>query len=133
MLIANPPDKLPIPKTDLDWGQFLNGLFALGLAFVLAIVGMFVLSRYLPKVPVAERLVLKPVEGVTDTTLAADSPLRGISPGEVGVVEGTCRPAGKVRFGEHLVDATSQGAIIESGAKVRALGREGNRVVVEKA
>ncbi|HUS48350.1 MAG TPA: NfeD family protein [Phycisphaerae bacterium] len=133
MLIANPPDKLPIPKTDLDWGQFLSGLFALGAAFVLAVAGMFVLSRYLPKVPVASRLVLKPVGDLGDTTLADESPMRAVRPGDMGVVEGTCRPAGKVRFGEHLVDATSQGAIIEAGARVRALGREGNRVVVEKA
>ena len=133
ILIANPPDELPIPKTDVDWGQLLNGLFALGTAFVLAVAGMFALSRYLPKVPVASRLVLKPVGNLADTTLADESPMRAVRPGDVGTVEGTCRPAGKVRFGENLVDATSQGAIIETGERVRALGRQGNRVVVERA
>ena len=132
MLVPNIPGRMPIPQTRLDWDIFMDGVFWMGMAFVLATVGALVLSRFLQKVPVFGRLVLASTEARPDTSLPEDSPLRRIRPGDTGMVERTCRPAGKVRFGQDLVDAVSQGAIIEPGAHVRALGRQGGNIVVEK-
>ena len=64
--------------------------------------------------------------------VSADSPYTRIAIGAVGLAETMCRPAGKVRFGDDLLDVTSEGGIIERGQKVRVLRVEGNSVIVEE-
>jgi membrane-bound serine protease (ClpP class) len=132
MLVPNTPGRLPIPTTDFDWTIFTSGAMALGTAFIAAIVAAMVLARYLPKVPIAGRLVLAPIQAVPDAAVSDISPIRKVKPGDTGVVEAVCRPVGKVRFEKDLLDATSEGMIIEVGAKVRILRREGNQLIVEK-
>lgn len=132
MLVPNAPGRLPIPVTDFDWSIFANGAMSLGIAFLAAVVAAMVLARYLPHVPVAGRLVLTPVQAGPDAAVSDISPIRHVQCGDVGVVERVCRPVGKVRFGDDLLDAGSEGMIIEPGATVRVLRREGNQVIVEK-
>jgi membrane-bound serine protease (ClpP class) len=133
MLLPYSSGPIPLPKSSMDWNIFLNALFAMGVGFVCAVVAVFALASYLPKLPLAGRLVLAPVTTAPDSALTDASPLLRVNPGDVGIVESVCRPVGKVRFGEDLLDAVSEGGIIESAAEVRVLRREGNRVVVEKA
>jgi membrane-bound serine protease (ClpP class) len=130
--VPNPPDKLPIPQTSLDWSVFENGLFALAIGFLLALVAALVAAKYLPQIPIAGRLILVPAGGGGGGPMSESSPLARINPGDAGIVETMCRPVGKVRFGDDLLDAASEGDIIEAGAKVRVLRREGNHLVVEK-
>ncbi|MHC4983288.1 MAG: NfeD family protein [Planctomycetota bacterium] len=133
MVVPNPPFKLPIPETDLDWTIFENGAFGLAVGFIAAMVLGAVLARLLPKMPVASKLVLVPAgAGGKDASVSDTAAVTRIKPGDVGTVEGICRPVGKVRFGDDLVDASSEGDIIEVGASVRVLRREGNRVIVER-
>jgi membrane-bound serine protease (ClpP class) len=130
MIIPNAPDKLPIPTTALDWSIFSNGLMALIIGFLAAIVAAMFLGRYLPSIPLANRLLLAAPE-IPPSAPAGDlSPITRIAPGAVGVVTGTCRPVGQVRFGDDLVDAVAEGEFIAPGAKVTVLKVEGNRVVV---
>lgn len=133
MLVPNAPDRLPIPTNPVDWGVFSDSLFAFCVAVVSAIVVGFALSKYLPSVPFARRLMLEPVIVAGDTTYAEESPISHVKPGDVGVVVAVCRPIGKVRFGDDLVDAYSQGEIIDAGARVRVLRRDGNQIIVERA
>ena len=96
---------------------------------VLSVIGAIVLSKYLPKIPIASRLILAPAAEYTGTTA---SPLDRIAAGDIGIVEGDCRPVGKVRFGEELLDGVTEGDMIQAGAEVRVLRRAGNRVVIER-
>ncbi len=50
--------------------------------------------------------------------------------GETGTCVGQLHPIGKVRFGNTLVDAISEGVIIETGTKVEVIERLPNRIVV---
>ncbi len=133
MLLPNAPTELPIPQTDVDWRMFENGAFWLAISFLLAIAASMTLSRLLPKTPVTRRIFLGPAEHVETPPVTESSPVPGVQIGDTGVVETMCRPVGKVRFGEVLLDATSEGDIIETGAAVRVLRREGNHVIIEKA
>ena len=133
MVVPNAPRELPIPRTALDWSVFSTGVTVLAVGFVVALIGSAVLMQYMPKVPVARKLVLAGAVPVDDIPRGEQSPLRRIGPGDVGTVAGTCRPVGTVRFGDDLVDAMAQGAMIERGGKVRVLRVEGNRVIVERA
>ena len=133
MIVANAPDELPVPRTDLDWSLFENGLLVIMVAVLLSAVGLMALSKYFIHVPGARRLVLQ--AGPAEAGGAAyddQSPIARICPGDKGTVEGMCRPVGKVRFGDDLLDAVTQGEMIEAGATVRVLRRDGNRVVVEE-
>jgi len=130
--IPNAPDKLPIPQVQMDWDLLANGLAALCLGFVGGIVACMLLAKYLPKIPVANRLILAAAESSHAPPAAAASPIHRIEAGAVGTVEGMCRPVGKVRFGDDLCDAMTEGATIEPGATVRVLRKEGNRLIVEE-
>ena len=133
MVVPNAPDKLPLPQTDLDWGTFSRGAFALGVGFLAALVASAIAAKYLPKTPLANELILPPAEAATDAPVADTSPMKRVKVGDTGMVEAVCRPVGKVRFGDDLLDAASEGAIIQAGKQVRVLRRDGNRLIVEEA
>lgn len=133
MLVPSPPDRLPIPQTDLQWEMLTNGMLALGIGFVGALVAAGILSRYMPKVPVARKVILAEPTPATGEHLHETSPYARIQPGAQGRVESMCRPVGRARFGDELVDVVTEGETIESGTPVRVLYRQGNRLVVERA
>jgi membrane-bound serine protease (ClpP class) len=132
ILASNPPDKPPWDITSLGWEALGDSAFALGLGFVGALVGAGILSRYLPKVPVARKLILAEPAPATGEHIHEASPYARVQPGAVGRVEGTCRPVGRARFGDELVDVVTEGETVEAGAKVRVLYRRGNRLVVDR-
>lgn len=133
IMVGNLPSEFPIPRTDLDWSFFTNGLLALSAGSVGAVIAGAMVSKYLPQFPVIRGVVLPPAQAAGDAPVPDDSPHVRIKPGDTGMVEFVCRPVGKVRFGEYLLDAQSEGDIIPDGQRVRVIRREGNMIVVEKA
>jgi membrane-bound serine protease (ClpP class) len=131
-LVPNPPDRMPWPDTALDWEVFQHGAMALVLGILLATAGAAVVARYLPKVPIAGRLVLAPPQVAEAPPATEDANIRDIRPGQTGEVVQTCRPVGKVRVRDQLVDAIADGAFLNAGTRVVVLRNEGNRVVVEE-
>jgi membrane-bound serine protease (ClpP class) len=129
MIVPNPPDELPVPTTQFGWRVFKTSLLALTLSFVGAVVAAAVVARFLPKMPIASRLVLAPVRP-TGGPASESAPIRSITVGQTGTVVSICRPVGQVRFADKLVDAVADGAFIPAGRKVRVVKNEGNRVVV---
>ena len=130
VVVPNAPNELPLPVTNLDWRFFTTGMVALGLGFVIALVASLVLMQYMPKLPITNRLALSPAKHYDEPTVTVGSPLANVSVGDVGVVETMCRPIGKVRFGEELLDAFTEGEYIDVGQKVRLVRADGNRLVV---
>jgi membrane-bound serine protease (ClpP class) len=104
----------------------------LGIAFLLAIVAGFALTKYLPRTSFYHRIVL-------ESTVHGSPALAGLvhaSPiqlGQGGTSQSMLRPAGKAEFGGHTVDVITQGEFIEPGIPVRIVAVDGMRVVVEKA
>lgn len=131
MMIPNLPGELPVPRSPIDWVRFGDNVFWMLAGLVGSGVFAAVLSRFLPRAPLTRLLFPEPVVTGPDAAVPDDSLLRRVQVGDVGVVEGMCRPVGKVRFGEEILDAVSQGECIEAGTAVRVLRREGSRVVVE--
>jgi membrane-bound serine protease (ClpP class) len=133
MVVPNAPTEFPWPQTDLDWSWFGPGLYALGLGFAGGIIGAVVLAQFLPKIPIANRLVLGRAQAATDAPATIDAPIMHIKVGDTGTVETMCRPVGQVRFGRELCDATADGTTIEVGVKVRVIERTGNQLIVKEA
>jgi len=132
IIVPNAPTELPIPVTKLDWSLFTTGLMALGLGFVAALVGSLLVMQYLPRLPITNRLTLAEAKHYDEPTVTAGSPLARVAVGDIGVVETMCRPVGKVRFGEELLDAAAEGDYIDVGREVRLVRADGNRLVVER-
>ena len=124
------PSELPWPSPGLMMETFLTGLFALGLGVLAGCVLCIVAARYLPKIPVASRLMLADAPTGPAAPSSAEAPIRRIAPGDQGVVEALCRPAGKARFNEDLVDVVAEGEFIEPGTSVVVMRNEGNRLIV---
>ncbi|AMV25771.1 hypothetical protein VT84_15345 [Gemmata sp. SH-PL17] len=99
-----------------------------------AMVAAFVIARFLPQVPYANRMMLTPP---SDQSSATEVQLPGASEaaellGAIGASTTALRPAGVVRFGEKFVDVVSDGGFIPSGSRVQVIAVEGTRIVVKE-
>jgi len=117
-----------IPQTSEEWGllgvkvsQYMFGMIgAFGLAFVIA--------KFLPKVPYANRLLLAPPTGLATPVHEEAAELLGA----IGTANTPLRPAGVVRFGDKFVDVLSDGDFIPAGTRVQVIAVEGTRIVVKE-
>jgi membrane-bound serine protease (ClpP class) len=133
LFLPNSPGRLPaMPSTPLDWTVFTNGLLSIAVAFVLGMISMIVATSYLRKLPIAGKLVLPELPLSDKPPVMSTSPLLRLKAGDQGVVHSMCRPVGKVRFGNDIVDAASEGEVLTAGQKVRVLRNDGNRIIIEK-
>lgn len=123
------------PRSNEEWigyGQAL-GPFTLGIAG--AIVSAFLLARYLPNIPYANRLILKPQD---ESGEFGEEPADSLHPemaallGAIGVAATPLRPAGKVQFGDDFVDVIAEGSYVLPGTRVQVIEIEGNRIVVKE-
>lgn len=139
MLIRNAPDELPWPETTGDWQSLSSGVISLALGFGGFLVLAWIASRYLPRLRFMSGLVLAPNPaasggpGRVSMTAPPASIEPGVRLGDVGEVVSKLRPAGKVRFGEALVDVVATGEFLDTGTQVEIIAVNGSRVVVRKA
>jgi len=123
------------PQSSEDWAGLGSQVGPIGIGMLLAIGLAFLLARYLPSMPLFNRLMLHPPDemgdgldqepGVTYPELAALL-------GAIGVAATPLRPAGKTKFGEEFIDVVAEGSYIEPGTRVQVIEVEGNRVVVKE-
>lgn len=105
-----------------------GGIITLVSSMLASLLGMIILSRYLPRTPLFARIV---PANPTPSEVIPDDPYSGAARvGDTGVTEGPLHPSGKARFGNVLVDVVSQGEILDANARIEVIERRGNRVVV---
>jgi membrane-bound serine protease (ClpP class) len=122
-----------IPTTERQWGVLTQTLLLLITSGLAVVVAGVVLSRYLGRIPVLDRLALQPPPAEAGWGAAPgeepESPL-GVRIGDEGVAASLLRPAGRVRLGERYVDVVTEGSFVDPGTPVRVIQVRGNRVVV---
>ena len=126
------------PSEEYEYKQMGQTLMSATGLIVCVTAGAIVLGRYFPSLPLFNRMVLKPevyVEGEPgegkpgpDTESTFFYLL-----GEVGRTTSVLRPAGKARFGDLLVDVSTDGSYIPADSAVEVVEVRGQRVVVKKA
>ncbi|MEW6747703.1 MAG: NfeD family protein [Planctomycetota bacterium] len=125
-----------IPEQDWQFELMGNNALWFSGALIASLIGLFVLARFLPGVPLLGRLVLDPVRGGTPGlrggAAAVDDVDRwaDIVVGAEGLADSDLRPAGKIQLGLRRLDAVAEGTFIERGTTVRVVRVEGNRIVV---
>jgi membrane-bound ClpP family serine protease len=122
------------PESASDWADLVRSMLTYGLTMAGAGVLAFVLSRYLPKIPYANRLMLVPPE---DRAEVEEMPLPGVEAavsllGQVGTATSMLRPAGTAKFGDRYVDVVTEGDFIPHGTSIQVVEVEGNRIVVKR-
>ncbi|UCE61062.1 MAG: hypothetical protein JSU63_04795 [Phycisphaerales bacterium] len=119
---------LYIPTLESTWRGLQIAVITLVSSAAASLVGMFMLSKYLPSMPLFRRIV---PANPTPSEVLVDDPYRGQARiGDIGVTEGPLRPSGKARFGSTLVDVVTQGDYLDAHVQVEVIERRGNRVVV---
>jgi membrane-bound serine protease (ClpP class) len=123
------------PRSNEEWIGYGQALSPFTLAILAAIISAFLLARYLPHIPYANRLILKPQE---ESGEFGEEPADSIHPeiaallGAIGVAATPLRPAGKVQFGDEFVDVVAEGSYVQPGTRVQVIEIEGNRIVVKE-
>ncbi|MDR3639008.1 MAG: NfeD family protein [Isosphaeraceae bacterium] len=129
------------PTQEYEYRELGFTLIQLVVAMVAVGAGAAVMARYLPSLPLFNRLILKP-EPWTGVDSDSDSPIakpvaEGYDSlvfliGETGRTTTMLRPSGKARFGELLVDVTADGFFIEPDRLVEVIDVRGQRVIVKR-
>jgi membrane-bound serine protease (ClpP class) len=121
------------PESTADWADLIGKMLRYGLTMAGAGVLAFVLSRYLPKIPYANRLMLVPPEDRPE----GDEMLPGVEVavsllGQVGTATSMLRPAGTAKFGDRFIDVVTEGDFIPPGTPIQVVEVEGTRIVVKR-
>jgi membrane-bound serine protease (ClpP class) len=127
------------PTQEYEYREMGHTLLQLTIALVAVGAGAVILARYLPSLPLFNRLILKPEPwtGVEPIDPAAKPSMEGYESlaflvGESGRTTSPLRPTGKARFGNLLIDVTADGFFVESDSLVKVVDVQGTRVIVKK-
>lgn len=104
------------------------GLSYLGAVTVVAVVGLYVTYRLVPRTRVGRSLFLSETESGFSSSREDLSSLIG----REGIALTQLRPAGKAEIGGRRVDVVTEGGMVEKGGRVKVLEVEGARVVVRE-
>jgi membrane-bound serine protease (ClpP class) len=121
-----------LPQLPATWAAIEQGLTAMCSAAVISIICMVLIAKHLPKIPMANRLVLSAESARGETLDAGRTEVHTVHVdiGARGVALSTLRPAGRARIGGRQYDVVTDGDLIGEGAEVEVVDVLGNRVVV---
>ncbi len=125
------------PTQEYEYRQMLSTLFQVTAVLVSVGVGVAFVGRFLPSIPLFNRMILKPEpwdgsdpDDPMAKPMGDEFASLSFLMGETGRTTSTLRPTGKARFGEMLVDVTADGFYIEPETLVEVVDVQGSRVVV---
>jgi membrane-bound serine protease (ClpP class) len=147
MLVKNSPEQLPWPQGPSGWSDFNSGIIVIFAGLTGFIVLAVLLSKYLPKIPIANRMVLNPPQEIIEkqqqgssgtddtvdsTRISQTSIVPPVQVGQQGISISQLRPAGKAIFNGRRLDVVSRGEVIEADRKIIVELIEWNRIVVKE-
>ncbi len=117
------------PTLEATWAAIRTGIIVMASSIVIAVIGIGLLVRFLPGMAIGRGLVLENV-GDPEELAVPDPAGDLVRVGDRGVVTGDLRPGGQARFGDYVIDVTTQGEYVEAGSTIEVLRREGTRIIV---
>lgn len=123
-----------LPTNPYQLRQFPVSLLMMAAGMAGGVVSVMVIRRFLPDTPYFNRVVLKPPRADELQELSRREALVTWDhlQNKRGIAMTPLVPAGKVQFGDDLVDCISNGELIAKGTPVAVEEVAGNRVVVRK-
>lgn len=114
----------------VDWGMLQMATVQLASAFVLSIIVIYFLIKFLPKSKIWNNLVLK--KNIDEQSgYTSDETLKELI-GKSGKALTDLRPSGSVLIESKRIDVVTNGEYITKGTKVTVIEEEGSKVVVEQ-
>jgi len=122
-----------IPRNPYQLAQLPGSLSTVITGVGGGLVAIFLFARYLEAVPWLSRMILR-------HQTAAEAELQSIREslvdwdfllGQQGLTTTPLTPSGKARFGDHLVQVTTESGAISSSQPITVVDVQGNRVTVE--
>jgi membrane-bound serine protease (ClpP class) len=128
------------PSQEYEYREMGYTLIQMSVALTAVGAGAMVVARYLPSMPLFNRLILKPepwlggeFEHEPQGSAYEGYESLGFLLGEFGRTTSPLRPMGKAKFGEHIIDVTADRGFIEPDSLVEVIDVQGTRVVVKPA
>lgn len=126
------------PGGAADRGRLLGGMATVLLALATAGVGMYFLGKHFGSLPFLSRLVHDPAndheaDDAAQGMFMAAAPIAGPEPrpGDAAVATTALRPSGRILIGDQAADGIARRGIIDAGARVRLVKRDGFSWIVE--
>ncbi|HKQ46972.1 MAG TPA: NfeD family protein [Phycisphaerae bacterium] len=129
------PGPIIVPRMPGTWLGLKTGLQVVFGGLLLAMVGMWALNKFLPKMPGARGLFLAPASATNIVAAGLDipaGPQQIVQLGDRGRTLTQLRPAGKAQINGRRVDVIAQGLMIDDGREVEIVEISGGRVVVRE-
>jgi membrane-bound ClpP family serine protease len=123
------------PRNSEEWVIFSQKLAPFSISLLGSMVLVFLTARYLPHIPILNRLMLRSAEEAEEGETVPDLPMHAELQallGAIGIAATPLRPAGKTQFGDSFIDVVAEGGYIMPGTRVQVIEVEGNRVVVKE-
>ena len=114
----------------VDWDMIQMATIQLAGAFILAIIVILFLLKYLPKSKVWNNLVLK--KNIDEQSgYTSDKKLKELI-GKNGKALTDLRPSGTALIENSRIDVVTSGEYINKGSKILVISEEGSKIVVQK-
>ena len=127
------------PTQEYEYRQMAGTLFQIVGVMVGVGVGVALFGRYMPSLPIFNRMVLKPElsdgssldDGGSKPPMEEGYQSMAFLMGETGRTTTVLRPTGKARFGNLLIDVRADGYYIERDSLIEVIDVQGMRVIVK--
>ena len=123
-----------IPTNSYQMRQFPISMLMVAAGMAGGVASIYVIRRFLPDTPYFNRMLLAPPRAEERALISKREALAAWEhlAGKRGITATPLVPAGKVQFGDELVDCVSNGELVAKGTPVVVEEIAGNRVVVRK-
>lgn len=108
----------------------LDVIIMFSILIVIVAILLLIILRSAKKGKLSRKLILKSASRQQDGYSAVETDRSLL--GQEGVALTILRPAGSAEFDGKRLDVVTEGNFIESGSKIKVVGVEGRRIVVEK-
>jgi len=121
-----------IPRTPYDVETFIKNIFTIMCSLLGSGIAIFLLIKYMPGMPIFNRLVLTASETVQGGYVIPPQPAGGEDlTGRKGKAVTILHPTGKIEVDNRTLDVVTDGEYIEKGQAVEIIEIRGNRIVVK--
>ena len=121
-----------IPETPYDTELFITNIFSVMCSFLGSGIAIFLLFKFMPGIPIFNRLVLTSAETAQAGFVIPPQPAgKSDLIGNKGRAITTLHPTGKIEVNNNTLDVVTDGEYIEKGQIVEIIEISGNRIVVK--